>query len=563
MNRLILLGVILLALPLLPPVAQAQDTGDEVVSMVEAVALAAGRLLPAAIHSGDLTASQGISLAVGTISHDGVTPRIAGLLQSITEEELLQAADSFRGRIPLAVVDSPAGADLVVQIRSASGPRTVLFSIQFVDSAGRILAASRVTRPLSGSVRDALGGAPQAGGSVGGGDDPPESPEEAWAIDVNSRQSGLRLQGDGDSDWFTFTYTGDAGITAADGGPDDSNDSSDSGRTVPGITVFTTGDTDTYIEVYGPDSSSTLITENDDGEDMNASASFPVAEGGQFWIKVRGFSTSTTGTYDLHVQSVVLELDAHEPNDSMQSATPLAEARFPMTASIRPRGDRDWYHLSEEFLRELLAPSGAGNPDTGDSDTHPGRSERAAVAYTTGHLDTVISLYNADGQELAYNDDGGEGTNARLVIPADLSEAYLEVRGFGSTEGDYSFTVETVRIEHDEYEPDGTAENASLLEWNDSPQRRTFSSESDVDWVRLEVPPGDRRQVVVETFGDVDTYMTLYDENRGEIAYSDDDGYGMNARIDQQLAGGTYFVEIRPLYLSEPGGEYALEGRLR
>ncbi len=537
MNRHFFPAVILLALTILVPVVEAQQPGDEVVSMVEAVALAAGRLLPAAILGGDTSSAQGSSLAVGEIVHDGTTPPIAGLLRSIVEEELLGAADSFRGRIPLEVVSSPEHADLVVRIRSVLGAQSVLFSIQLVDSSGRILAASRVSRPLSRSIQSALVQSVYSGNFIDGDYDPPETPEQAWALDVNSVETGLRLRGNDDTDWFSVDVPSRT-TTEMDG---------ERGRIIPGISVFTSGTTDTYIEVYGPNDVSTLIAENDDGADMNALVSFPVSDGGRFWIKVRGFSTATEGAYDLNVQTVTLELDAYEPNDSLQAATPLADLSLPLRASIRPGGDRDWYYLSADILRKLSAEP----------------TDVAVVAYTQGIIDTVMSLYDRDGEEIVYNDDGGEETNARIVIPSGLEEAYLEVQGFGGTEGDYILEVEAARIEHDEYEPDDTPENASLLQWDTSPQRRTFSSESDVDWVRLFVPEGPGQRISVETFGDMDTYMTLYDENRREIAYSDDDGYGMNARIDRQLNPGTYLLEIRSLYLSELGAEYALEGRLR
>ena len=70
-------------------------------------------------------------------------------------------------------------------------------------------------------------------------------------------------------------------------------------------------------------------------------------------------------------------------------------------------------------------------------------------------------------------------------------------------------------------------------------------------------------EISIETFGDVDTYMTLFDGNRTEIVSSDDDGYGLNARISRSFAPGEYYVQISPLFLDQPGLEYAIEIRRR
>ncbi|MFW5796314.1 MAG: hypothetical protein ACOCV0_03855, partial [Alkalispirochaeta sp.] len=128
-------------------------------------------------------------------------------------------------------------------------------------------------------------------------------------------------------------------------------------------------------------------------------------------------------------------------------------------------------------------------------------------------------------------------------------------------EGDYTLAFENDTIAVDPFEPDNTMDDASEIEWNASPQRRTFSGQSDQDWVRLEVV-GERRRVRLETYGDIDTFLTLHSADGIEIVSSDDDGYGLNGRIEEDLAPGAYYLLVTPLYLESANPEYALEARL-
>ena len=62
--------------------------------------------------------------------------------------------------------------------------------------------------------------------------------------------------------------------------------------------VFTTGSKDTYIEVYSNAACTSLVTSNDDGgHGVNAKVYFYITSGTTYYIKVRGYSESTSGTY--------------------------------------------------------------------------------------------------------------------------------------------------------------------------------------------------------------------------------------------------------------------------
>jgi len=520
----------------------AQNLEDPVVDTVGDVAVALGRLLPAALHPDDFAVSAtnrpgGVTVAVDTITHDSQEPRIALLLRSVAEEELLFAADNLQSLGDVNVLDQAEDARFLARIRSSAGTERVLFSLQIVDRSGRVRAASRVTVPAAPALLDALGPVPAAGGTIPG-DDGSDLPDGATEIIPGQTITGRSLDRAGDVDWYRFIV------------PDDLPAGGDA---LSGVRIYTTGTTDTYLEVYGPDSATTLISENDDSIDSNAAVSIPVEPGAQYWARLRGFADSSTGAYDIHLEMTELVLDDAEPNNDRSAATPLAPGDIPFAGSIRPSGDSDWFVLSEQFLQAYQREADVSSGDPG--------TEIAVVAFTVSDLDTTITLHDSDGNEIGYNDDGGDGGNARIVVSGD-APLYLEVRGYGSwVEGDYTLAFESDVIATDPFEPDDTRDDASMIEWNASPQRRTFSGQGDQDWVRLEVV-GEERTVRLETYGDIDTFLTLHRADGMEIVSSDDDGYGLNGRIEANLPPGTYYLLVTPLYLETMNPEYSLEARL-
>ena len=59
--------------------------------------------------------------------------------------------------------------------------------------------------------------------------------------------------------------------------------------------------------------------------------------------------------------------------------------------------------------------------------------------------------------------------------------------------------------------------------------------------------------LTVETAGNTDTYGTLFDNTRAELATNDDGGSGSNFWIERQVQAGTYYVEVRGFRPSTTG----------
>jgi len=67
---------------------------------------------------------------------------------------------------------------------------------------------------------------------------------------------------------------------------------------------------------------------------------------------------------------------------------------------------------------------------------------RVVNIYVQGHgLDPTVAIYDAFGNRLAYNDDGGSGLDSALSYTLAPGSYLIEVAGFGSSTGAYTLTV--------------------------------------------------------------------------------------------------------------------------
>ena len=109
------------------------------------------------------------------------------------------------------------------------------------------------------------------------------------------------------------------------------------------LRLESTGDVDTYGEFY--DVNGTLISENDDGGgSLNFRIDTGALDAGSYYLKVRGYSGSRTGSYNLSVTGnagggIRTKPDLVVESPSVNSASPAAGAAITLSASVRNRGD--------------------------------------------------------------------------------------------------------------------------------------------------------------------------------------------------------------------------------
>ena len=165
--------------------------------------------------------------------------------------------------------------------------------------------------------------------------------------------------------------------------------------------------TDTYIYLY-QSNGSTLVAEDDDGGDNTYSmVSFTADYTGFYYLRVKGYSDSTTGYYSVQIITDGLVTTTLNVGDSL-------------FGSISVAADTDWY---ESYLWSgvtyVIETSSAG---TGDD------------------VDTVITLFDSTFFDVDSNDDiGTTNTYSRLEFtPLVSGTYYLAVEGYsGTSTGDY------------------------------------------------------------------------------------------------------------------------------
>ena len=153
--------------------------------------------------------------------------------------------------------------------------------------------------------------------------------------------------------------------------------------------------TDLVLELLGTDGTTVLFSADSSGAETNAAEAFcfRLAQPGRYFVRVKDYSGTNTGNYNLMAARVPGEA---EPNDDPANAAPLdLLSGFVLTAgAIAPGGDRDYYtFVSPPGFRVWLSV------DTGGTQ-QPGANSR----------NSVLTLFSADGvTALEEDDNDGSG----------------------------------------------------------------------------------------------------------------------------------------------------------
>jgi hypothetical protein len=150
--------------------------------------------------------------------------------------------------------------------------------------------------------------------------------------------------------------------------------------------------------LYGPNSQSTLIEENDDSDTSLAAKIVRSLSPGTYYVKIQGFSPSDTGTYTIGVSAV--------GGGSIAALTVNAAATG---GNISPAGDMDWYQFTVSTAGTHTIETWAGSLD-----------------------DTYMELFGPNNQStlIEENDDGGTGIAAKIVRSLSAGTYYVRISSF-------------------------------------------------------------------------------------------------------------------------------------
>ena len=162
-----------------------------------------------------------------------------------------------------------------------------------------------------------------------------------------------------------------------------------------------------------------------------------------------------------------------------------------------------------------------------------------------------VSIFALRTLELAVL-DGEDLRTARLTHRGELVYDYLEEE---RTERDLSEGLDGLRSI--EQRPSGDLPSLTIGERRDD----SFDSEAD-NWYRLSIS-GKGNYVLrtdapmsESTTGDVDTTITLYNENDNIEGFDDDSGRGTYSQLREELSEGTYYLQVSSLLGLQ--GQYSL-----
>jgi hypothetical protein len=287
---------------------------------------------------------------------------------------------------------------------------------------------------------------------------------------------------------------------------------------------------DPLLRVIGPDGEE-AGRDDDGGEGFNAYLEFTAAAAGNYFLEVSGFNENAVGAYVLTAN----EGDIPGDKETDAALSPEGDMREGLLA---PAGDRDWFRLpltEGETVRIAL-------------DSSP----------TEGVGDPLVAIYDAEGQPITQDDDGGEGLNAFLEFTAPAEgDYYVEARGFSEeAQGRYTLTLTSGEI-------GANAESADMIAANGEGRTSVLQTPDDVDWFAIQMVEGRPYRLNLAGAGEgegslADPLLTLFDAEGHQVAIDDDGGPGLNAYVTYtSVTGGVYYAAVSS-FNAGAAGQYSL-----
>ena len=289
------------------------------------------------------------------------------------------------------------------------------------------------------------------------------------------------------------------------------------------LTVNSTGHIDTYGSIL--DSRGNHITSNDDsGNERNFRLSRQLVAG-TYYIRVKGVYSYITGSYGLNVifnSSTLNNSDDH--GNSISRATNI-DVNSSTRGQIETRGDYDYFRISLATVGTLTVSS-------------------------TGTLDTYGYILNSSRRVIASNDDGGTGTNFRILRELSAGIYYIKVRAYSSALlGNYNLNIAFQHLT----EHGNSIATATRVEAN-SAIRARIGREGENDYFRVDL--NSSGTLTIASTGLLNTYGYLLDSSGNIITVNDNRG-GYNFGISRGVVAGTYYIRVRS-YTPSRTGSYSL-----
>jgi hypothetical protein len=188
----------------------------------------------------------------------------------------------------------------------------------------------------------------------------------------------------------------------------------------------TTGNVDTYMELYNAETKQKLTEDDDGGRAENARIRHGVQAGNRYIARVRGYG-GDTGQYGFHAYiqvQVRLTPDEYEPDNESTSAKQI-EIGKSQQHTFHNSEDVDWVKFQI---------------------TQPGRYTIRTRGINSNRLDTYIELFDSNMRPIDQDDDGGDGVDSRLSLRLENGLYYLKVECLNENpDQPYNISIEAER----------------------------------------------------------------------------------------------------------------------
>lgn len=308
-------------------------------------------------------------------------------------------------------------------------------------------------------------------------------------------------------------------------------------------TIYCESGIDTYGYLF--DSSGTQLTSDDDsGTDSNFSMTYYLSASTTYYIRVKAYNTTTTGSYTVYVEKESSSSTTDDHSNTSSGATTISMSSSgvgSVSGSIETSGDVDYF--------KFTVPSGKGG---------------TYWIYTTGSLDTKGWLYDSSQTELNYNDDNttmGGSNNFGIEHTLTASRTYyVKVGAYSTNTG--SYTLNIARQVVDDYGDNASSAYTITLASAGNTKTLSGSIEESADVDYFKFTPTISGTYKFYTSGSLDTIGTLYNSSNTQLTTNDDDSSnigsgGRNFAFTYTLtANTTYYLKVGAY--SNNTGDYTL-----
>lgn len=276
---------------------------------------------------------------------------------------------------------------------------------------------------------------------------------------------------------------------------------------------------DSLLVLYDA-SGNELDRNDDDGGSLNSRLGVTLTAGQTYYIQAGAYSESQ-GAYTLSLTPVV---DDHASTLDAAETITLSNDRAVLIGEIETASDVDIFKLVATQTGGLVLRQQASN----------------------GALDSLLTVYDSDGNVVAQNDDSQGTLNSLLLINVVAGKTYyIQAGAYSTSTGAYTLSV-------DAYEDDAPntqqPDNPSipLLDVEPTQQTGTIEVSGDVDYHQFVAPTTGTLTLRMDntpggTF--IDSFLQVFDDAGLGLVQNDDSGGTLGSQVSfDVVAGQTYFV---------------------